>query len=183
MMEKSAKPYERAQQTTPTGCEMNVFTGIQYSATGVFGYSFRQNEKEVLRIDSAVLPNPDIHLQGFGAKLVHRAFDASITILPGMRRVLEDEHGSVQGFYEYFDVNVYRIAVKGAEAYVYVRADFWEVTVDMEAAARISRVPQALRTRFTENGYDMENRFTIAIADTVPEALYPYILAIPVLGF
>ena len=73
------------------------YIGIQYHATGIFGYSFRENGTEQFNMNCPVLPEPDIALSGFGKKLWHRKYDGRITLLPGIRRNITVNPGIYKG--------------------------------------------------------------------------------------
>lgn len=162
---------------------MKQYSGIQYSITGAFGYSFREGDTEQFNISYLVLPKPDIALSGFHRKLWHRNFDGQITLCPGVRRNIVDESGNMQGYYEYAGINEFHIVTEKAAARAKVSDAGWQVFIGTELIAEILRLPECERKRFEENGFDMEQQFQVSISEETALSLYPYIMAIPVLGF
>ena len=159
------------------------YIGIQYHATGIFGYSFRENGTELFNMDCPVLPEPDIALSGFGKKLWHRKYNGRITLFPGIRRNITDESGNIQGYFEYAGLHEFRIVTEKGIAWVKAFEDGWKVFIGTAPAAAILRLPESERNCFTENGFDMEERFLVNIHEETDFSLYPYIMAIPMLGF
>lgn len=165
------------------GAEWNL-RGIRYHATGVFGYSFRQGEIELSRISNSVLPNPDIYLFGYMQEsLVHKHYDSNLTRIPGVRRTVVDKIGNVCGYYEYISQNTYRIVVNNESLHVFVYEDHWEIYTDIVLVATIYQIPENQRVRFVETGYDMEEWYKLTVTPGVNWSFYPYISAIPILGF
>lgn len=165
------------------GKQVKQYTGIQYSTTGAFGYSFRKGDTEQFSISYLILPDLDITLSGFQRKLWHRNFDGKITLCPGVRRNIIDESGNVQGYYEYAGTNAFHIVTEKASARVKVSENGWQVFIGTDLTAEILRLPECERKRFEENGFDMERQFQVNISEETDLSLYPYIMAIPVLGF
>lgn len=160
-----------------------TFVGTRYCATGVFGYSFRKGEDEVFCITSPVLPNPDIYLNGFHQELIHRHYDGELTLIPGVRRIFVDASGELQGYYEYKSLSEYRIGAGNMTASVKTSDNGWLVFDGANHLANIERITPNNLQRYEENGYDMELRFLITISKKTDLSLYPYIMAIPMLGF
>ena len=162
------------------------YVGIQYSATGVFGYSFRDEfDNEVVTVNSLVLPRPDIQITASGRKLWHRQFDGGITLAPGIRRNIEDENGKTAVYFEYMDIDAFRICIKKNQTlFVSVGPERWIISDgDDGVVALISRLAEDEREHFTENGLDMEERFLVEVMSDIDEELLPFICAVPVLGF
>ena len=163
-----------------------TYVGIQYSATGVFGYSFRNEfDHEVVTINSLVLPRPDIQITSYGRMLWHRQFDPGITLVPGVRRNIENENGKTAAYFEYVDIDAFRICIKKKQIlFVSVCPEGWIISDgDDVVVALISRFAEDEREHFTENGLDMEERFLVEVMDDIDEELLPFICAVPVLGF
>lgn len=158
------------------------YVGIRYSATGVFGYSFCSKNGEAFHVMCPVVPNPDIYLSGFRQKLIHSRFNGQLTLFPGVRRDVTDESGRICGSYIF--LSPYEFCIT-AEACATVRLvdGGWEVWEEAKKTADIRRIPQERRTRFTENGCDMEPWFEVTVTRDASPALLPYIFAIPMLGF
>lgn len=165
--------------------KLKQYTGIQYSTTGAFGYSFRDSDTEQFNISYLILPDLDIILSGFHKKLRHRNFDGQITLCPGVRRNIVDESGNVQGYYEYAEINEFHIMTEGTAARAKVKASEvgWQVFIGADLIAEILRLPECERKRFEENGFDMELQFQVNISEKTTPSLYPYIMAVPILGF
>lgn len=159
------------------------YVGIRYNATGVFGYSFRKGGTEVFRASCPVLPKPDILLSGFGEALWHRNYDRRITLCPGARRDVTDESGSVRGYYEIVELGEFVIVTESARARVRASEAGWQIFAGGDLTAELLRLPENERVRFTENGFDMEKRFRVNILRQTGASIYPYIMAIPLLGF
>ena len=160
-----------------------TFFGYLYSATGVFGHSFRLNEKEVFSISGFVAPNLTFILHSPNEKLLHKDYDGEITLAPGGRRMIEDESGKPNGYYEYVDIDEYNIVLKKLLFFVKVLENSWKVYRCGKLLASIDKIPLVERIRFQENGYDMEKCFVVKISSKIDESLYPYIMSIPMLGF
>ena len=124
------------------------FVGIRYCATGVFGYSFKNGEMKVFNISSQVLPNPDIYMNGFNQELVHKHYDGSLTMVPGVRRTIVDRLGKLQGYYEYVALNEYRIVVGSVMASVKSSENGWKVFNGTKQLAHIHRIPEREIHRF-----------------------------------
>ena len=167
----------------PFGKKETTYVGIRCHATGVFGYSFRNGEKEVFTISSLVLLNPDVYMRGFNKEFVHKHYDEQMTLVPGVRRTIVDQQGKMQCYYEYVKMNEYRIITNGVVASVKVLENGWKIYQGKIHVADILRIPKMERIRFEENGYDMEKCFLINISTKADSVLYPYILSIPMLGF
>ena len=159
------------------------FIGIQYNATGLFGYSFRENGREIFKTGCLVVPNPDVELIGFGKKLWHRNLDREITLFPGVRRNITDETGNVVGYYDYLDFNQFNIIADNTELTVYVFENGWKIYCGTELVSSIYRLKVSEREQFIENGIDMETRFSVTVSEEISDSMYPYIMAIPMLGF
>lgn len=160
-----------------------VYTGIRYTATGIFGYTYRDREnREVFHITCPVMPNPDISMNGFHQELVHRRFNGQITLFPGVRREVTDKTGKLLGYYELVNGYTFRIEAD-VSASVKMLRHGWEVYEGPKAVARILRIPQEDRLQHEENGYDMEPFFRLTLSPDASPALLPYIFAIPMLGF
>lgn len=159
------------------------YLGYIYNATGVFGHSFKYGNSEVFSISGIVMPNPTFYLTGFNEELLHKNFDAETTLIPGVCRKIEDKFGNLHGYYEYVDENEYVIVVKNKSVSVKVIEDGWQVYDGKNILASINIILLAERSRFQENGYDMEKAFIVNISPTVDTVLYPYIMSIPMLGF
>lgn len=159
------------------------YTGYRYTATGVFGYSFRQGTTEVFSMSSSVMPNPDVCLTGFGKRLVHKHYNSAITYVPGIRRNVVDGAGNLQAFFEFESFCSFRMTAEDISASVRILSTGWIVYVGTEPVAEIQRISESQRVRFSENGLDMESFFHVQIYDTADSRLHPYILAIPMLGF
>lgn len=160
-----------------------VYTAVRYYATGVFGYLIRDGETDICSINSSVMLNPDICIRGFEKNYVHKHYDGQITLAPGVRRTVADEFGNVQGYYEYVSLNEFWIIAGNSMVSVKVSENDWTVYSEGRQVAEIRRLPEKERTRFAENGYDMEKYFLINISSETDFVFYPYIMAIPVLGF
>jgi len=156
------------------------YFGIQYSATGIWGYSFRDGDNEVVHLSSLVLLRPDIHISGFGKELCHKNYDSEMTLFPGVRRNILSG-GQIEGYYEYVSVNEILISAANEILKVNPFKNRWHIFNDSKMLAKIERKKEEVR--FTENGLDMVERFIINVLPDVKEELYPYIFAIPVLGF
>lgn len=159
------------------------YTAIKYDATGIFGYSIRKDGAEVGNISCPVLPQPDITLSGFGNKLWHRQYDSEISLCSGIRRQLVDAYDVVRGYYEYIFPGAFDIVTETTRVRVNVTERGWEVCSGLYTVAKISRLPAEERTRFSENGLDMECRFLIDIFDSADQSLSLLIMAVPMLGF
>lgn len=159
------------------------YIGIQYNATGVFGYSFRKDGAEVFRASCPVLPKPDILLSGFGEELRHRNYDRQITLCPGARRNVTDASGSVRGYYEIAELGEFLIVTESARVCVRASEAGWHIFAGGDLAAELLRLPENERGRFTEHGFDMEKRFRVDILRQMDTWMIPYIMAIPLLGF
>lgn len=162
------------------------YVGIQYSATGVFGYSFRDEfDNEAVTVNSLVLPHPDIQITASGRKLWHRQLDAGITLVPGIRRNIEDEKGKTAAYFEYVDIGAFRISIKkNRTLFVNAGPEGWIISDgDNAVVALISRLAESEREHFTENGLDMEERFLVEVRYGTDETLLPFICTVPVLGF
>ncbi len=160
-----------------------TYVAIRYNATGVYGYSFRNREKEVFKISCVVSPNPDVYMCGFNKELVHKNLDEQMTLIPGIRRTIVDQYGKIQCYFEFVKMNEYHIITKRVAASVKVLENGWEIYQGETRVANILRIPKMKRTRFEENGYDMEEYFLITISKKTDFELYPYIMSVPMLGF
>lgn len=159
------------------------FIGIQYMATGIFGYSFWEGKTEVVNISMQVLPRPDIDVDGFGKKLRHRHYDREMTLCPGARRDVIDVNGLVEGYFEYVDLDRFLIVTGQTRVRVHVWKDRWGIYQNSDLVAEVILLDVSERVRFAENGIDMEKRFLVHIFQKIDDSLYPYIMAISVLGF
>ena len=159
------------------------YVGIRYNATGVSGYSFRKDGTEVFRVSCPVMPKPDILLSGFGKTLWHRNYDGQITLCPGVRRNVTDESGSVRGYYEIARLGEFFIVTESARAFVRASEAGWHIFTGGRLTAELLRLPENERTRFSENGFDMEKRFRLNILKGTDTTMIPCIMAIPLLGF
>lgn len=162
---------------------MEQYVAVQFNATGVFGYSFRRGKTERFCISYLVTPNPDVTLSGFHQELYHRNYDGDITLVSGVRRNFTDSSGNIRGYYEYTGQKEFNIVAGAVKARVYAFCDGWRVFAEGVQAAELVRLPISERKRFEENGYEMESRFLVNIFGVVDFSIYPYIMAIPVLGF
>ena len=161
-----------------------LYVGVRYSATGVFGYSYRnKKKKEVFNINCLVAPNPNIYMYGFDKELIHKQYDGQITLLPGLRRNIVDKSGETCGYYEYTNLNKFRIVVAGVSATVKVVDNGWAVFKGRKKIANIRRISKEKMIRYEENGYDMELCFEVSFTNDATPLFYPYIFAIPMLGF
>lgn len=159
------------------------YTGIRFSATGIFGYTYRNHKnEEVFHILCPVMPNPDISMNGFHQELVHRNFNGQITLFPGVRREITDKSGNLWGYYEFVNGYEFRMG-SDIRASVRVTEYGWEVHDDFGKIAEVRRIPGEKRTRYEENGYDMEPFFHVTVASNTNPAFLPYIFTIPMLGF
>lgn len=159
------------------------YVGIPYNATGMSGWSFREDGAEVFRVDCPVMLHPDISMSGFGLRLWHRNYDGQITLVRGARRDVADGSGSVVGFYEYGSLGEFRIVTRDAGASVRAVEDGWIIFRGRTVLAELHRAPKAAKAGPEENGRNMEVRFLAKIHEEAERSLYPFLLAIPLLGF
>ncbi len=159
------------------------YLGYIYTATGVFGHSFKCGVSKVFSIESMIMPNPTFHIIGFNQELLHKNFDGEITLIPGVSRKIEDKFGNLHGCYEYVNATEYIIRTKNKSVSVKVTENGWQVYKEKELIASIDIIPLAERNKFQENGYDMEMAFVVKISPAVGDFLYPYIMSIPMLRF
>ncbi|MGN0998537.1 MAG: hypothetical protein ACI4PO_03180 [Faecousia sp.] len=124
--------------------------------------------------------HPDISMSGFDLRLWHRSYDGQITLVRGARRDVADGSGSVVGFYEYGSQGEFRIVTWDAGASVRAVEDGWIVFHGRTILAELHRAPKPARARF---GRNMEVRFLTKIHEEAEPSLYPFLLAIPLLGF
>lgn len=159
------------------------FIGIQYNTTGISGYSFREKGTEVFDICCPVCPNPNITLSGFGRELSWRGCIDNITSVYGTRRNVIDESGYTQGYYEYTDMYEFEIVTNNVTARVRRLEEGWNVYVGAIRVAEFRRIDACERRRFEENGYEMEEWFRLNIIADLRTSIYPFVMAIPLLGF
>lgn len=159
------------------------YVGFNYTTTGAFGLLFKNGVTQVFSINGFVLPNPTFSLKYKNSMLLHKDYDSQITLIPGTRREVKDEFGNLHGFYEYSNTNQFIIAVKKLVIWVNITQDGWEVYKGSKLIARVKRIALNEKTKFQENGYDMEKSYIAEISQQIDDLLYPYILSIPILGF
>lgn len=162
------------------------YAGLQFSTTGVFGYSFRDEfNNEVVTVSSQILLRPDIQITAFGRKLWHRQFDTGITLVPGIHRTVEDERGKTVAYFEYEDMDTFRICVQKKQILcVRLRPEGWVISdANDTVVALIKRLSEDERTYFIENGLDMVECFLVEALNDIDELMLPFICTVPVLGF
>ena len=159
------------------------YLGYIYTATGIFGHSFKHGDSKVFSINSMVTSNPTLYLNGFDQELLHKNFDGEITLIPGVCRKIEDKFGDLHGCYEYINATEYVIRVKNKSVLVKVTENGWHVYINKKILASVNIIPSVERNKFQENGYEMELAFVVNISPTVDTILYPYIMSIPMLRF
>ena len=160
-----------------------TYAAIRYSVTGVDGYIFKKGDAEVFQILHLVMPHADILMRGCGKVLNHKNYDADITLLPGVRRTVVDELGKPQGYFMYVSFKEFRIGVGSMVFSVKISANGWEVFDGAKRLANIYKIPAAEMRELKWQGYDEDTRFIINISEGTNALLYPYIMAVPVLGF
>lgn len=159
------------------------YIALQYSTTGMFGYSLRDGQQEVLRISCMPMPNPDIYISGFNKELKHEHYNREMTLVPGVRRNFVDRLGNTQAYYKYISLNEFCIVAGSVRALVKGTELGWDIYDEKKQIANIRRISRNESRRFVENGCDMEAYFSINMYSTADIALYPYIMAIPMLRF
>lgn len=166
-----------------------IIEGVFYYATGIGGYSFRSDGKEVMSIDYLVMPGTDIHVRGFGKKL--RFKQDFWNDKPTKRRfVYEDvdeevnnkevnDSESAVGYYELIKKDVYDIRVGNISVIVYTTDYGWNVYRNNDKVAEIIRLKEEEIERFEEGYKEMEKRFIVNIYREPEDDIYPFILALP----
>ena len=64
--------------------------GYRYDATGVFGYEFYEDMKQICTVSGLVVPSPTIMISGFGRNWKSE-FDVDSTLFPGLTRTILDD--------------------------------------------------------------------------------------------
>ena len=189
--------YSRIESVASTSCEKQKgkkvcreFKGYQYDATGVFGYSFRENNKEVVNLSMTVAPEPDIYIEASGEKFCHEKYHGDITIFPGLKRTVVNRKTDEEIYYEVTrDLNYFIHSNKG-KLFVKQSVTNWEIytyyaegnnSVTMRVA-EINRTNPLSAEKFEEY-FDYTEYCTVSIQEWIDEYWYPFIMAIPVLGF
>lgn len=159
------------------------YTGVRCCTTGYFCYSFRDQQEEVFRVGSPVLPRPDVFLKGFGKELWCRKVDPEITRIPGVRRNVTDDQDQYYGCYIWSSVESMYMQIGDRQLYIMTGEHGWVFYSASEEVARITRIPKSRRTRGREKGFDTETTFDVKIGNRLPESLYPLIFGTPMLCF
>ena len=160
--------------------------GFQYSATGVFGYSFYRDGNKICSVSSLVVPSSTVHIHGSDRDWMS-PFDQDSTIFPGLTRyVYRTDSGQEEcrivymvDWYEIrIGMDVYRASENDGE-YIF-SADGQQIAVitkiSRQEAEKIS-VPQ------DEPNYDVTAYYRVDAVGGIPENALMAILSFPMVRF
>lgn len=160
-----------------------LINGIQFSTTGFFGDEYYSDQNRIMRVESIVVPRPDVRIFYDNKSYWHRKYDGGITLVPGQKRFVEDESRNVYGFYEYVDLKQTKICINDTYIEYHYENDQWIFSNGEDNIAEIIIKPETERRRYSEEGFDKEERYDIRVKKEIDKRWYPLILATPWLGF
>lgn len=163
--------------------ESMEITAVSYDNTGGVGYEFFYQNKKIFEIAYSVFINLTVTLRAPGIELEHKDYDPAITIVPGVRRIITDTEGKYAGHFKLLEYNHFEILSEYSRADVYLLPTGWIVVNEQHVFAYVRREEEERRERDIEDWLEKEKRFNYQIFSACPKELYPFIFAIPVLGF
>lgn len=146
-----------------------TFQSIRYSATGVFGYEFFDEDGVMICQNSSVLmPDAPLLLKGFGYELSSRLSSLNTNAY----QTIDDVKGQTIAYIQFKGLNRYFLKFYNMEMEIVTDATSYNFYVDNSLIVSIFKNRQP----YTENGsyYDKEKMFDI----TVWSELEPVVLLV-----
>jgi len=152
----------------------NTYKAIRYTATGVFGYEFiDENGVMVCQNSSVLIPDAPILLNGFGYELNSRL----CTLNTSSYQTIDDPEGQTIAYIQDKGPNRYSLKFHNMEMEIVTDATTYNFYVDNSLIVSIFKNRQP----YTENGlyYDKEKMFDITVWTELEPAVLLVVFNIP----
>lgn len=158
--------------------QVSTYSAIRYTATGVFGYEFVDENDVIVCTNSSVLvPNAPIRLDGFGYNLISTLNADHINIC----RTVEDSEGRTIACIQCIDHNRYILTFYNTEIEIVMDETSYNFYVDN------SLIVSTFRNEQPYNGndeyYDKEKMFDITVWAELEPVVLLVVFSIPSLVY
>lgn len=158
--------------------------GYEYSATGIYGYEFYENETKICTISSLVIPSLPVTMQGMHCQW-ESIFPMEQAIVSGTTRPIVDTKTQTEvGKIIYKTKERFEICLKEMNISVYIQNDAYLFSIDGKEIASIEksvetckRIPEGLRF------YDIQSHCYVRFLQELSVEGMMAVLAFPMLIF
>lgn len=160
--------------------------GFQYSATGVFGYTFYRNGSKICMVSSLVVPSPTVHIHGSHRDWMS-PFDQESTIFPGLTRYVYRADSGQEECRIVYMADWYEIRI-GTDVYCVSENDGEYIfSAGERQIADITKISRQEAEKISapqdEPNYDVKAYYRVDAAEEIPENALMAILAFPMVRF
>lgn len=157
---------------------VSTYRAIRYTATGVFGYEFvDENDMVVCTNSSVLVPNTPVRMNAFGYNLISNLNQGNINLC----RTVEDSEGRTIACIQCIDRNRYTLTFYNTEIEVVMDETSYNFYVDNSLIVSIFRNKQP----YTRNNeyYDKEKMFDITVWTELEPVVLLVVFAFPSLVY